>query len=302
MSTNNTITIDYITFVWDTKTVSEAIHALGLSASTWTTKAGHYPYAHIQRAGNISIAYDNYDERGVFVTLTSQGCREFENNSSIGWTDLFGIIRGGEGHMTRLDIAFDDRTGLLDMQQMKHDRNAANYRSLLSYTAEHRSHKENIMGMSLYFGAKGSNTNIRIYDKDAERGGLGTHWIRVELQLRDAYADTVVKSGLSIPCIFSSVLKKYLVFLQPNPTDSNKCRWPVAPYWNTLLEGAQTLTLSCHKDTRSDGQSRITNLQNVLRSFARDNGWVSTADIVCKTAHNDGYPLRMVRSEHGASA
>lgn len=298
----NTITIDYVTFVWDTKTVSEAIHALGLSASTWTTKAGHYPYAHIQRAGNISIAYDNYDERGVFVTLTSQGCREFENNSSIGWADLFGIIRGGEGHMTRLDIAFDDRTGLLDMQQMKHDRNAANYRSLLSYTAEHRSHKENIMGMSLYFGAKGSNTNIRIYDKDAEQGGLGTHWIRVELQLRDAYADTVVKSGLSIPCIFSSVLKKYLVFLQPNPTDSNKCRWPVAPYWNTLLEGAQTLTLSCHKDTRSDGQSRITNLQNVLRSFARDNGWVSTADIVCKTAHNDGYPLRMVRSEHGASA
>ena len=302
MSTNNTITIDYVMFVWDTKTVSEAIHALGLSASTWTTKAGHYPYAHIQRAGNISIAYDNYDERGVFVTLTSQGCREFENISSIGWTDLFGIIRGGEGHMTRLDIAFDDRTGLLDMQQMKHDRDAANYRSLLSYTAEHRSHKDAIMGMSLYFGAKGSNTNIRIYDKDAERGGLGTHWIRVELQLRDAYADTVVKTGLSIPCIFSSVLKKYLVFLQPNPTDSNKCRWPVAPYWNTLLEGAQTLTLSCHKDTRSDGQSRITNLQNVLRSFARDNGWVSTADIVCKTAHNDGYPLRMVRSEHGASA
>lgn len=298
----NTITIDYVTFVWDTKTVSEAIHALGLSASTWTTKAGHYPYAHIQRAGNISIAYDNYNERGVFVSLTSQGCREFETFSSIGWADLFGIIRGGEGHTTRLDIAFDDRTGVLNMQRMKHDRDVANYRSLLSYTAEHRSHKENIMGMSLYFGAKGSNTNIRIYDKDAEQGGLGTHWIRVELQLRDAYADTVVKSGLSIPCIFSSVLKKYLVFLQPNPTDSNKCRWPVAPYWNTLLEGAQTLTLSCHKDTHSDGQSRITNLQNVLRSFARDNGWVSTADIVCKTAHNDGYPLRMVRSEHGASA
>lgn len=298
----NTITIDYVTFVWDTKTVSEAIHALGLSASTWTTKAGHYPYAHIQRVGNISIAYDNYNERGVFVTLTSQGCREFETFSSIGWADLFGIIRGGEGHMTRLDIAFDDRTGVLNMQRMKHDRDVANYRSLLSYTAEHRSHKENIMGMSLYFGAKGSNTNIRIYDKDAEQGGLGEHWIRVELQLRDAYADTVVKSDLSIPCIFSSVLKKYLVFLQPNPTDSNKCRWPVAPYWNTLLEGAQTLTLSCHKDTYSDGQSRITNLQNVLRSFARDNGWVSTADIVCKTAHNDGYPLRMVRSEHGASA
>ena len=297
MSANNTITIDYAAFVWDSKTVSEAINELGLSSSTWTMRAGHYPYAHIQRTGNISIAYDNYDERGVFVTLTSQGCREFENLSSIGWADLFGIIRSGEGHMTRLDIAFDDRTGVLDMQRMKHDRDVANYRSLLSYTAEHRSHKENIMGMSLYFGAKGSNTNIRIYDKDAEQGGLGEHWIRVELQLRDAYADTVV-----IPCIFSSVLKKYLVFLQPNPTDSNKCRWPVAPYWNTLLEGAQTLTLSCHKDTYSDGQSRITNLQNVLRSFARDNGWVSTADIVCKTAHNDGYPLRMVRSEHGASA
>lgn len=302
MSSNSTITIDYVSFVWDTKTVPEAINELGLSSSTWTMRAGHYPYAHIQRAGNISIAYDNYNERGVFVTLTSQGCREFENLSSIGWADLFGIIRNGEGRMTRLDIAFDDRTGVLDMQRMKHDRDVANYRSLLSYTAEHRSHKENIMGMSLYFGAKSSCTNIRIYDKDAEQGGLGEHWIRVELQLRDTYADTVVKSGLSIPHIFSSVLKKYLVFLQPQPTDSNKCRWPVAPYWSSLLEDAQTLTLSCHRDTRSDGQSRITNLQNVLRSFARDNGWASTAHIVCKTAHNDGYPLRMVRSERGASA
>ena len=131
---------------------------------------------------------------------------------------------------------------------------------------------------------------------------MGEHWIRVELQLRDTYADTVVKSGLSIPHIFSSVLKKYLVFLQPQPTDSNKCRWPVAPYWSSLLEDAQTLTLSCHRDTRSDGQSRITNLQNVLRSFARDNGWASTAHIVCKTAHNDGYSLRIVRSEHRALA
>lgn len=212
MSSNNTITIDYVSFVWDTKTVPEAINELGLSSSTWTMRAGHYPYAHIQRAGNISIAYDNYNERGAFVTLTSQGCREFENLSSIGWADLFGIIRSGEGHMTRLDIAFDDHTGILDMQRMKRDRDVANYRSLLSYTAEHRSHKENIMGMSLYFGAKGSCTNIRIYDKDAEQGSLGTHWIRVELQLRDAYADTVVKSGLSIPCIFPPFSKSTSCF------------------------------------------------------------------------------------------
>ena len=179
MSSNNTITIDYVSFVWDTKTVPEAINELGLSSSTWTMRAGHYPYAHIQRAGNISIAYDNYNERGAFVTLTSQGCREFENLSSIGWADLFGIIRSGEGHMTRLDIAFDDHTGILDMQRMKRDRDVANYRSLLSYTAEHRSHKDSIMGMSLYFGAKGSNTNIRIYDKDASRAAwanIGFAW------------------------------------------------------------------------------------------------------------------------------
>lgn len=44
----NTITIDYVTFVWDTKTVSEAIHALGLSASTldyegWTLSVRAHP-------------------------------------------------------------------------------------------------------------------------------------------------------------------------------------------------------------------------------------------------------------------
>ena len=83
MSSNNTITIDYVSFVWDTKTVPEAINELGLSSSTWTMRAGHYPYAHIQRAGNISIAYDNYNERGVFVTLTSQGCREFASDCEL---------------------------------------------------------------------------------------------------------------------------------------------------------------------------------------------------------------------------
>ena len=33
MSSNNTITIDYVSFVWDTKTVPEAINELGLSSS-----------------------------------------------------------------------------------------------------------------------------------------------------------------------------------------------------------------------------------------------------------------------------
>lgn len=40
MSSNNTITIDYVSFVWDTKTVPEAINELGLSSSTWTMRAG----------------------------------------------------------------------------------------------------------------------------------------------------------------------------------------------------------------------------------------------------------------------
>ena len=43
MSSNNTITIDYVAFVWDTKTVPEAINELGLSSSTLTMRAGHYP-------------------------------------------------------------------------------------------------------------------------------------------------------------------------------------------------------------------------------------------------------------------
>lgn len=92
-------------------------------------------------------------------------------------------------------------------------------------------------GSTVQIGSPQSKVLIRIYDKAAERHcEPGTHWIRVELQLRDDRALQFTKIPLSVGDAFSGVLLNYLRYVLPDDTDTNKWRWPMTDYWVNLLE------------------------------------------------------------------
>ena len=71
----------------------------------------------------------------------------------------------------------------------------------------------------------------------------GTHWIRVEVVLRDVNASGAVDQILQhedVGPVFSGILSNYLVYCDPS-TDSNRSRWQPTEYWEKLLQGAAAL-------------------------------------------------------------
>ena len=55
--------------------------------------------------------------------MSSQGCRNFEGLTTLSdkWQTLFAFIYGNSLHITRLDAAFDDPTGILDIERIAQD-------------------------------------------------------------------------------------------------------------------------------------------------------------------------------------
>lgn len=167
------------------------------------------------------------------VEMSGQGCRAFESVSRLGWPGLFSFISENGLKITRLDVAFDDHTGILHMRDIIEDTQDGNFVSRSDYWETVLSSK----GSTVQIGSPQSKVLVRIYDKARERHcEEGTHWNRVELQLRDDRAIQFTRLQLPIGEAFSGVLLNYLRYVMPDGEDSNRWRWPMRSYWLDMLE------------------------------------------------------------------
>ena len=233
----------------------------------------HYTWNHI----TISYGADNsrfYDDpakartdMGICVNLSGQGCRAFETEGG-DWLDLFKRFQGDlpsklvkelpmafcrafkerrRFNVTRLDLAFDDHTDLIDIHRVEYDVRERNYvsKSTKSEIVWSDDQETDIQGISVGIGSKKSKVYCRIYDKAAERGFKDRHWVRVELQLRDDRAlvamAQILHSG-HVGCTVAGILRNYLTFRTPS-ADTNKSRWPVAYYWERVIGTMEKLSL-----------------------------------------------------------
>lgn len=232
-SEKNIVLYDWLSFTSKQHTPEELIEALGLRYCPWQEIKGAHGYRDRKYFSCISIHYNGRDDMGVWVELSGQGCRTFETLSKVGWTGLFSFITQNNLNITRLDVAFDDHTGVLDIGQVVQDTQMGNFVSKSDYWETVLSSK----GSTVQIGSPQSKVVIRIYDKAAERHcEAGTHWVRVELQLRDDRAKQFMKLPLTIGESFSGVVLNYLRYVIPDETDTNRWRWQMTDYWINLLE------------------------------------------------------------------
>lgn len=269
---DNVFLIDWLTVVFHGCHVDEVQSILGLTGVNWESKSSFingYPmdsfFSNIHiRWGADDIRYynDSVDKSGVFrsaeskvrsdmgicLDMSGQGCRAFEEFSQYSWFELLDRIfkMGGRVNVTRLDLAYDDHSGLLNIWQMRRDVEDRNYiskskKSLIIWSDDQ---DQDIQGLTLQIGSKSSPVLIRIYDKAAERGwGKERHWVRVELQLRQERSHEALKllwERESIGMVASGILRNYCTFVTPT-SDTNRSRWPIAEYWQRVLEGMEKL-------------------------------------------------------------
>ena len=268
--TENVFLIDWLTVVFHGCYVDEVQRILGLESSKipWETKSSFingYPqdtlfdHIHIRwGADDPSFYKDSIDktaeqkarnDMGICLDMSGQGCRAFEEFSYKSWFDLIeSIFRfGGRVSVTRLDLAYDDHVGLINIWKIRFDVEDRNYRSKSkkSRIIWSDNQSSDIQGLTVEVGSKSSPVMIRIYDKAAERGFSGRHWVRVELQLRQDRASEAFKllfQRQSIGRVASGILRNYCSFVVPG-SDSNKARWKVADYWERILEGMEKIQI-----------------------------------------------------------
>lgn len=234
MEKENIVLYDWLSFTSKVCSPDDIISMLGLEDCPWEVTRGAHGYRDRRYFGCISIHYNGREDMGVWCEMSGQGCRAFESLSAVGWDKLFSWIQMIDANITRLDIAFDDHSGILDIRQIVEDTQELNFVSRSDYWETVLSSK----GSTVMIGSPKSKVVIRIYDKARERNCEdGEHWIRVELQLRDDRA----KEFLKIPDLilgekFSGVVFNYLRYVVPDPDDSNRWRWPMAEYWLNMLQ------------------------------------------------------------------
>ncbi len=180
----------------------------------------------------------------VWLEMSGQGCRAFESYGKGNYDELFSLARHDPDniHITRLDVAFDDFTGVLNIDEicglthLEHFvARSKNYQAIYSNS-----------GNSALFGSRQSNVLVRIYDKAKERGYVDPtlHWVRCELQLKDVNAMGFANKLLLMDLreVYQGVLKNYLSFRIPSD-DSNKRRWKEQPWWTSFLNGAVPISV-----------------------------------------------------------
>lgn len=263
----NIFLIDWLTVVYHGCTVDDVKVSIGMNLPSipWTDELkfrNGYPRQCYWNGVTISYGADNIEyakditkvrtDMGICLNFSGTGCRAFESFGHGDWFRLLAEyftlrdtgVREKHGrkysyNITRLDLAFDDHTGILDIYRIRQDVEDRSYVSKSKYSEIVWSDDqlEDIKGLTIQVGSHKSDIMVRIYDKAAERGFKDRHWVRIELQLRDdrarlAASDLITKGNIGDTV--SGILMNYLTFRVPQ-ADSNKSRWPISDYWQVLL-------------------------------------------------------------------
>lgn len=253
---------DWVSITSKIHSPQNLIDLLGFNdpAIVWEQVKGAHGYQDRLYWGSISIHYNGREDMGIWLEMSGQGCRNFETFGSGDYDSLFREVfdNPNEMNVTRLDVAFDDHSGILDQAIICDDTRNHEFISRFRQVDVHYS----TGGDSVTFGDRSSDLLIRIYDKAAERGYIdGRHWVRVELQLRRERAFDFLRRGGDLGETFRGVLHNYLRYVDdPVSDDLNRWRWPMKSYWENLLQGVGKIQIF----TKPGAEYNLYNLENFL--------------------------------------
>ena len=183
------------------------------------------------------------------------------------------------GRFVRVDIAADDEAGHVTRARVVSAIGGGHYVTHSRVVSEHRA-LQGGDGWTVYVGARTSPTFVRIYDKAAEQGLRGVHWVRVEAEFKRDRAQAVVmawrSSGWSASCALG-LLRAAIDFRQDDGT-ATKARWRLLRWWRAFLGGVDLVRVRVGRIGRS--------LEDVA-------GWivtsVSSALAACESAFGAGF-------------
>lgn len=273
---NTSIALDYLSFTVPFEEANfEKLHSLFDTADINMLTYGGMGYqssASVLDGGKM-LWHNERREMGIHVRLNPKSLCMIAT-TPIG---LLNIIRDLGGTFTRLDLAFDDTNGLLDLEAIH--KQILNGDIVTRWRKVSRISGSNVgsalvTGDTINVGSRQSDAYLRIYDKKLERKTKGAdvggieHWIRVELELKgdkanefsSILAETAYGKSLKSPGeLCASLLWGMIDFKDRDQLDTNKSRWPTSEFWRTFVGQASKMKLSIieHEKTIDDSKEWI---------------------------------------------
>ncbi|WP_035301962.1 MobT family relaxase [Clostridium sp. DL-VIII] len=139
---------------------------------------GFYSYSEHYCMGDIFILVSGEEEKGVLVELKGRGCRQFENYllaQERSWYEFFMDALGEGGVMKRLDLAINDKLGILNIpnltEKCRNEECVSVFRRFKNCRSGElvRKDEKECMGNTLYIGSLQSEVYFCIYEKDYEQ-------------------------------------------------------------------------------------------------------------------------------------
>lgn len=251
----NQVLIDWLS--WTLKVVDplEAIALSGLDSMDFVkSSGGGLGYKSSMRAGNVVVYYDGNDGMGCHISMTGQGCRQYEASKGTRhcWYQLLVHLKDVKANFTRLDLAIDNVDGALDLDKLweviekKSVRTKFKSGQLIKGFSLNRG-EESKEGETIYLGSKTSRFRIRFYHKAAQLK-IDGHWVRCELQCMAERAIEAVNHmlrGVEPGHLAVCALNNY--FTPINEDDSNISRCTIQSWWSAWITTTDKLKLSTSK-------------------------------------------------------
>lgn len=250
---NNYLCYDWLSFTSKIHDLNSILYLLGLKDCDFEQKNGFYGYKDRILFNGVSVHYNGFSNKngdmGILVEMSGQGCRTFEKYGNGDYDHIFSEIIDNyndipeqrQMNITRLDIAFDDFSGLLDLDLLSDETKKGNFVSTLKDFESRFGNK----GHSVIHGSRTSNVYIRCYDKRLEQKALDRidHWVRLEIQLRRENALGFIELREPFRKKYFLTLNHYLRYVVPTNNTTNKSMLDTAPYWINFLECAESRSI-----------------------------------------------------------
>jgi len=221
--------------------------------------------------GGRILWHPDRPEMGVHVILPAKSL------ALVSFTSLGLLTRARDwgAKVTRLDLAFDDFGGILNIDTifgcLKSGDVVTRFKKFSRVEGMQAGVPERI-GHTVNVGSRSSNSYIRIYDKLAEQlsknqdvTGIDS-WTRVEIELKKERANAMSDllagcaeglSDVSPGTLCASVLLGLIDFKIRNYEDENKSRWATTAWWHEFVGSVEKKSLSKAREQKTVERSKM---------------------------------------------
>lgn len=212
-----------------------------------------YSYQEQYVMGDIVVMVSQEEDKGVLIEMKGRGCRQFETfllAQKRSWYDFFETSLKLGGVMKRLDLAINDRAGLLNIpyltQKCQNEECISLFRTFKSYRSGElmKSDEKDGMGNTLYIGSLKSEVYFCLYEKDYEQYiklGIPLDQTetknRFEIRLKNerAYHAIVdLLKGRSIESTTFSIITRYMRIVD-KVQGKRRTNWPLNEKWGRFV-------------------------------------------------------------------